>query len=130
MNRQFSVWCQPGERFGTFALLTSGAGCESFLALNRNFLRRHNRGREANAPATQTAEAGSAVHVWVDGSSPLPLFYLWYRNVTNFISFSRNCDLELTNMQFSQAGAYSVVLSNALGALTKFPGHAPGDSTR
>ena len=37
-------------------------------------------------PQTQTAEAGSAVGLWVDASGPLPLFYLWYLNDTNLIS--------------------------------------------
>ena len=54
-------------------------------------------------------------------SSPLPLFYLWYLNATNLISCSTNCELELTSVQFSQSGAYSVVISNVLGAVTSAP---------
>ena len=72
-------------------------------------------------PQTQTAEAGSAVGLWVGASSPLPLFYLWCRNATNLISWNTNCDLELTNVQFSQSGAYTVVISNVLGAVTSAP---------
>ena len=72
-------------------------------------------------PQTQTAEAGSAVGLWVDASSPLPLFYLWYLNATNLISCSTNCELDLTNVQFSQSGAYTVVISNVLGAVTSAP---------
>jgi hypothetical protein len=73
------------------------------------------------SPQTQTAEAGSAVGFWVHASSPLPLFYLWYLNSTNLISCSTNCGLELTNMQFSQSGAYTVVISNVLGAVASAP---------
>jgi hypothetical protein len=72
-------------------------------------------------PQTQTAEAGSAVRFWVDAGSPLPLLYLWRLNDTNLTSWSTNCDLELTNVPFSQAGAYTVVISNALGAATSGP---------
>jgi hypothetical protein len=72
-------------------------------------------------PQTQTAEAGSAVGLWVDASSPLPLFYLWYLDDTNLMSWSTNCDLELTNAQFWQSGAYTVVISNVLGAATSGP---------
>jgi hypothetical protein len=72
-------------------------------------------------PQTQTAEAESAVGLWVDASSPLPLFYLWRLNSTNLMSWSTNCDLELTNVQFSQAGAYAVVVSNVFGAATSGP---------
>jgi hypothetical protein len=73
------------------------------------------------SPQTQTAEAGSAVGLWVDASSPLPLFYLWRLNDTNLTSWSTNGDLELTNVQFAQSGAYTVVVSNVLGAATSGP---------
>ena len=73
------------------------------------------------APQTQTAEARSVVGLRVEASSPLPLFYLWYLNATNLISCSTNCELELTNVQFSQSGAYTVVISNVLGAVTSAP---------
>ena len=72
-------------------------------------------------PQTQTAEEGAAVGLWVDASSPLPLFYLWRLNDTNIMGWSTNCDLELTNVQFSQSGAYTVVVSNVLGATTSAP---------
>jgi hypothetical protein len=72
-------------------------------------------------PRTQTAEAGSAVGLWVRASSPLPLFYLWYLNSTNLISCSTNWGVKLTDVQFAQSGAYTVVVSNALGAITSAP---------
>jgi len=73
------------------------------------------------SPQTQTAEAGSAVGLWVDASSQLPLCCLWYLNDTNLISWSANCELELTNVQFSQSGAYTAVITNAAGAITSSP---------
>ena len=73
------------------------------------------------APLTQSAEAGSTVGLGVDASSPLPLFCLWYCNYTNLINCSTNCELELTNVDFSQSGAYTVVVSNVLGAVTSAP---------
>jgi hypothetical protein len=73
------------------------------------------------SPQTQTAEAGSAVSLRVKASSPLPLFYPWYLNNTNLISCSTNSRLELTGVQFTQAGAYIVVVSNVLGAITSAP---------
>jgi hypothetical protein len=72
-------------------------------------------------PQTQTAEAGSAVDLRADASSPLPLFYLWYLNNTNLISCSTNGGLALTGVRFSQSGAYTVVISNVLGAITSAP---------
>ena len=73
------------------------------------------------SPQTQTAEAGSAACLWAQATNALPLNYLWYFNNTNFISGSTNCWLELTNLQFSQSGAYIVVFSNVLGAVTSAP---------
>ena len=72
-------------------------------------------------PQTQMAEAGAAVSLWVDASSPLPLFYLWRLDDTNLMSWSTNCELELTSVQFTQSGAYTVVVSNVLGAVTSAP---------
>jgi hypothetical protein len=73
------------------------------------------------SPQTQTTEAGSAVGLRGEASSPLPLLYLWYFNNTNLITCSTNRELELTNLQFDQSGAYSVMVSNALGAVASSP---------
>ena len=72
-------------------------------------------------PRTQTAETGSAVGLSVQASSALPLSYLWYLNDTNLISSSTNSDLELTNVQISNSGAYTVVVTNVAGAITSAP---------
>jgi hypothetical protein len=72
-------------------------------------------------PLTQTAEATADVVLWVQASSPLPLFYLWYFNQTNLLSSSTNGQLELSSVQFAQSGAYTVVFSNVLGAITSAP---------
>ena len=73
------------------------------------------------SPLTQTAEVGSAVGLRVGASSPLPLLYLWYLNWTNLINCSTNCELALPSVQFSHSGAYTVVITNALGAVTSAP---------
>jgi len=49
------------------------------------------------------------------------MFYLWYLNNTNLISSSTNNYLELANLQFSQSGGYTVVVTNAFGAVTSSP---------
>ena len=74
-----------------------------------------------SSPRTQTAEAGSAIGLRVKASGSSPLFCLWYLNSTNLISCSTNCELELPNVYSSQSGAYTVVISNALGAVTSAP---------
>ena len=71
-------------------------------------------------PQTQTAEASSTVNLGVEASGPL-LWCWWYFNDTNLISCGPSRGLELTNVDFSQAGTYAVVVSNALGAATSGP---------
>jgi hypothetical protein len=73
------------------------------------------------SPQTQTAEERSAVGLRVDASGALPLFCLWYLNYTNLIICGSNCELELTNVQFSQTGPYTVVITNGAGAVTSAP---------
>jgi hypothetical protein len=73
------------------------------------------------SPQTQTAEAGSAADLRVQASGSSPLFCVWYLNYTNLLSCSTNRGLALTSVQFSQSGAYTVVVSNALGAVTSAP---------
>ena len=72
-------------------------------------------------PQTQTAEAASAVRFSARASSPLPLFYFWYLDATNLLGYGTNWQLELNHVQFSQSGAYTVVISNVLGAITSVP---------
>jgi hypothetical protein len=73
------------------------------------------------SPQTQTAEAGSAVGLQVKASGSSPLFCLWYLNTTSLISCSTSRELELTNVQFSQSGAYTAVITNVAGAVTSAP---------
>jgi hypothetical protein len=57
----------------------------------------------------------------VEASGSLPLFCVWYLNDTNLLSCSTNCELVLPSVQFSQSGAYTVVVSNMIGAVTSAP---------
>jgi len=74
-----------------------------------------------SAPLTQTAEVGTSVGLWTRATGFDPLRYLWYFNRTNFAGYSSDFHLQLTNLQFSQAGAYTVVVTNAVGAVTSSP---------
>jgi hypothetical protein len=72
-------------------------------------------------PQSQTAEAGSTVNIVLDASGYPAVTYFWFYNVTNLVSCTTNCWLELTNCDFSQSGTYNVVVSNAVGAVTSAP---------
>jgi hypothetical protein len=64
---------------------------------------------------------GTPVDLSVRATSSYPLHYLWYLNNANLIGYNTNCHLLLTNLQFSQSGTYTVVVTNAFGAVTSSP---------
>jgi hypothetical protein len=67
-------------------------------------------------PQTQTAEVGSTVCLYASAEGFSPLKYQWIFNGTNNLGDpTTNAFLRLTNVQPAQAGAYTVVASNALG---------------
>ena len=68
-------------------------------------------------PTNQTASAGSSVNFQVSASGSSPLSYQWWFNGTNALVASSNT-IALTNVQTSQAGGYSVTVSNLAGAVT------------
>ena len=74
-------------------------------------------------PLTQTAEAGTTPEFWVDATNTLPgaIDYQWYFGGTNALGSATNAFLDLTNVQPAQAGAYTVVVSNPVGAVTSAP---------
>lgn len=76
----------------------------------------------ATQPQTQTAEVGSGVlfRVGITNTLPGPT-YQWYFNGTSALGSATNSDLHLTNVQPAQTGAYTVVVTNLMGAVTSAP---------
>ncbi len=68
-------------------------------------------------PAGQSVAQGSSVTIDIGFIGTQPLTYQWNINGTN-ISAATNSSLVLTNFQTSDAGAYAVVISNAVGSIT------------
>jgi uncharacterized repeat protein (TIGR03803 family) len=73
------------------------------------------------SPQTQTAYRESTVDLTAQATGIAPLYYLWFANGTNLISCGTNSYLELTNLQPSQVGVYTVVVTNIYGAVTSSP---------
>lgn len=73
------------------------------------------------SPETQTAEVGADVQFHAYATNSLPLLYRWYRNGGDFLNTSTNGVLLVANLQLSQAGTYTAVISNALGSVTSAP---------
>jgi Concanavalin A-like lectin/glucanases superfamily/Immunoglobulin I-set domain len=68
-------------------------------------------------PTDQTAVAGGSavLTAWVSGTQPLA--YQWRKNNAD-VAGATNDPLVLTNLQFSDAGAYLVVVTNSVGSVT------------
>jgi hypothetical protein len=71
-------------------------------------------------PLSQTVSAGSNAEFTVvvaTSGSPAPA-YQWFFNRTNAIPGATGTNLYLENLQLSQSGTYTVVVSNSFGAVT------------
>lgn len=66
-------------------------------------------------PASQIAFEGFSASFSVIATGLQPLMYQWQLNTTNIIG-ATNSILALTNLDYNQAGTYSVVVSNSLGS--------------
>jgi hypothetical protein len=69
-------------------------------------------------PQSQTASPGDSVTFTVIASGSTPLRYQWYFNTTSPIAGATNPVLSLNNVQSSDAGVYSVIVSNSAGTAT------------
>jgi hypothetical protein len=67
-------------------------------------------------PSNQAVYVGSTANLSVAATGSLPLSYQWNFNGTN-IAGATNTTLTLTNVQFSQAGNYAMLVTNAYGSV-------------
>jgi alpha-tubulin suppressor-like RCC1 family protein len=73
-------------------------------------------------PQTQTAEVGSTICLYVSAVGFSPLEYQWFFNGTDILGVpTTNAFLRLTNVQPAQAGAYTVVATNAVATVGSAP---------
>jgi hypothetical protein len=73
------------------------------------------------SPAGLAVALGATAGFQVAATGTPPLVYQWVFNGTTAIDGATSSVLNLTNVQFSQAGAYSVTVSNLYGAATSAP---------
>jgi Immunoglobulin domain/WD40-like Beta Propeller Repeat len=72
-------------------------------------------------PVSQTALPGDNITFNVVAGGPGPLRYQWWLNQTNSLPSATNSTLTLTNVQLADAGFYTVVVTNTVGAITSSP---------
>lgn len=72
-------------------------------------------------PPSQTVELGGDVHFKVEATGLPPTACQWLFNATNPVPGATNPTLHLEAVQFARSGSYTLVLTNALGAITSAP---------
>jgi hypothetical protein len=72
-------------------------------------------------PASRTAELGEDVELAVAATGLPGLSCQWFFNATTPVPGAAGLTLRLGAVQFSQSGAYTLVLTNSLGAITSAP---------
>jgi hypothetical protein len=72
----------------------------------------------SSQPSDLTVAGGDSASFSVSASGVPDPVYQWLFNATNVIVDATNSTLTLTNLQETQAGAYSVVVSNFAGSVT------------
>ena len=68
-------------------------------------------------PQNQTAVSGNSVTFTVAAAGSTPLAYHWYFNTNTPVTGATNATLVLNNIQTTNAGLYSVVVSNLVGSV-------------
>ena len=69
-------------------------------------------------PQDQTVLAGQDANFQVLAAGTAPLNYQWYFNTNTPVDGATNSDLSIANAQTTNAGMYSVVITNSFGAVT------------
>ncbi len=69
-------------------------------------------------PTNQLTVAGGGATFSVAASSSFPLSYQWFYDQTNALSGATNASLSLSDIQPSDLGSYSVVITNDYGSLS------------
>ncbi len=69
-------------------------------------------------PQSQTLAAGNSASFNVVVSGSANLFYQWYFNTNTLINGATNAALNIVNLQTTNAGTYSVIITNPAGSVT------------
>ncbi len=96
----------------TYSIVSDGVGgVTGSLTLNYNLT------AITNQPVSKTVSAGTNVTFTVGATGPSPLRYQWRFNTTNILN-ATNTSLTITNIQSTNDGNYTVVVTNSFAAIT------------
>jgi hypothetical protein len=73
-------------------------------------------------PSNQIVPLGSNATFTVSATGNAPLWYAWFSGQTNLLSSGTHSSwLSLTNVQLSDSGSYSAIVTNFYGSITSAP---------
>lgn len=102
---------------GTYTVVVTDAkGSVTSNSVELRLLENANPPQITEQPKSQTVTVGSNVTFQVTATSDVPLFYLWAKN-SKVLGTETSSTLTLNNVQTSDAGNYSVNVSNAHGTV-------------
>ena len=85
---------------------------------NVNSLSTNNAPVIASQPTNQSVAVGSNVALAATAGGVMPLSYQWWFNTNTIITWATNASLAITNVQSTNAGSYTVVVTNSFGSVT------------
>ena len=74
-----------------------------------------------NQPASQIITISNSATFTVGVGGAAPFHYQWYFNTNTLLTYATNASLTITNAQSTNAGTYSVVITNVFGTATSAP---------
>ncbi len=107
-------WGQTNVPTGLTGVTAIAGGCFHSIALTGQAIIQ-------SQPLSQTATVGFTVQFQAQADSAMPRTNQWFFNATNLISGATDVILQLTNVQSSQSGTYTLVVSNCFGSVTSSP---------
>ena len=118
-NATLSITNVQGTNAGTYSVVITnsyGSVTSTVATLTINY-----PPSITNEPANQIVASGNNASFTVGASGTAPLSYQWFYNTNALLAFGTNATLTITNTQTTNAGTYSVVITNSFGSVTSVP---------
>jgi pectate lyase len=106
---------QVGDTGGYSVLVSNVAGSVTSVVAQLVVTNVYSAPTIVTQPQSHSVTVSNNTSFGVVATGTQPLFYQWYFNTNNLLTDATNTTLVLNDIQFSDAGDYSVIVSNALG---------------
>jgi pectate lyase len=107
---------QPGDSGGYSVLVSNSVGSVTSVVAQLLVTNVFSAPSIITQPQSQSVTVSNNASLNVSAIGTQPLFYQWYVNTNSLITDATNSTLQLLDVQFTDAGDYSVIVSNTLGS--------------